>query len=166
MKSWGVSIASEQKQRSLLKDQLSEMKVLGESVPFSFKMKSGGHELRPAPFAFVNDLKSTLFHLLEEKQRLHSITDKYTNLYNDRLGQLTWHDGLIPPTEIWVKVGGDKGGTSFKASLQIVNVERPNSVKNSCVFAVFEAPDTYTNLYIAFKQFKNQITDIQQSKWK
>lgn len=66
---WGVSIASEQKQCSVLQAQLSDMVILGESVPFSFKMKRGGMELRPAPFAFVSNLKSTLFHLLEEKQR-------------------------------------------------------------------------------------------------
>ena len=70
MKSWGVSIASENKQRTILKAQLSEMDIHGESVPLSFKTKSGGQELQPAPFAFVNDLKSTLFHLLEEKERL------------------------------------------------------------------------------------------------
>ena len=70
MKSWGVSIASENKQHTILKAQLSEMDIHAESVPLSFKAKSGGQELRPAPFAFVNDLKSTLFHLLEEKERL------------------------------------------------------------------------------------------------
>lgn len=69
MKSWGLSIASEQKQRSALKTMLMEMEILGESIPFSFRTRSGGQELRPAPFAFVNNLKSTLFHLLEEKQR-------------------------------------------------------------------------------------------------
>ena len=69
MKFWGVSIASEQKRRSVLQAQLSEMAILEESVPFSLKMTSGGQELRPARFAFVSNLKSTLFHLLEEKQR-------------------------------------------------------------------------------------------------
>ena len=39
MKSWGVSIASEQKQHCVLQAQLSEMAILGESVPFSFKMQ-------------------------------------------------------------------------------------------------------------------------------
>ena len=40
---------------------------------------------------------------------------------------LTWYDGLIPDNEIWLKVGGDKGGNSFKMSFQIVNVNKPNS---------------------------------------
>ncbi len=70
---------------------------------------------------------------------------------------------MIPSTEIW---GGDKGGTSFKLSLQIVNVEKPNSVKNSCVIAVFEAPDSTTNLHIALKRFQDQVSDLQTSYWK
>ena len=27
---------------------------------------------------------------------------------------LTWHDGTIPDNEIWLKLGGDKGGGYFK----------------------------------------------------
>ena len=27
-----------------------------------------------------------------------------------RTGRLTWHEGLIPASEMWLKVGGDKGG--------------------------------------------------------
>ncbi len=38
-----------------------------------------------------------------------------------RLVQLTWHDGLIPSNEVWLKIGGDKGGSSFKMSIQLVN---------------------------------------------
>ena len=45
-----------------------------------------------------------------------------------RLNQLTWHDGVIPDNEIWVKIGGDKGGSSFKTSIQMVNADKPNSV--------------------------------------
>ena len=62
-----------------------------------------------------------------------------------RLYQLTWHKGLIPDDEIWLKLGGDKGGSSFKMSVQVVNMEKPNSVTNSCVFAVFEASDSVLN---------------------
>ncbi len=51
-------------------------------------------------------------------------------------------------------------------SIQIVNVDKPNSVKNSCVFAVYEAPDSSTNLHIALNRFKTQISDIQTSSWK
>lgn len=70
MKSWGISIASEGEQRRLMKAQLSEMTIDAESIPFSFKCKSSGQELRPAPLAFVTNLKAMLFYLLDEKDRL------------------------------------------------------------------------------------------------
>ena len=69
MKSWGMNFASEVKQRELLKSQLSKMKIMAEAIPFCFKTKNNTQELRPAPLAYVNDLKSMLFHLLEEKER-------------------------------------------------------------------------------------------------
>ena len=83
-----------------------------------------------------------------------------------RLQQLTWHNGLIPSDEIWVKIGGDKGGSSFKASVQIVNVEKPNSVRNSCVFSLFEASDSANNLHIALDQYRDDISHLQTTKWR
>lgn len=54
----GANLASECRQRSLMKSQLSELEVEGESVPFAFNLKCGGHELLPALIAYVNDLQS------------------------------------------------------------------------------------------------------------
>ena len=82
------------------------------------------------------------------------------------MNKLTWHNGMIPSDEIWVKIGGDKGGSSFKMSFQLVNVKKPNSVKNSTVFALFEASDSVVNLHIALDRYKSVMTDIQNSKWK
>ena len=48
----------------------------------------------------------------------------------------------------------------MKLSFQLCNVEHPNSCKNSCVFAVFEAPDTTANLNIALETFRSQINDL------
>lgn len=83
-----------------------------------------------------------------------------------RLNQLTWHDGVIPDNEIWVKIGGDKGGSSFKTSIQVVNVDKPNSVRNGCVFVVFEAPDCSSNLHIALDRYHDEIDILQNSCWK
>ena len=60
-------------------------------------------------------------------------------------------DGLIPENEIWVKIGGDKGGGSFKMSLQLANIPHPNSITNTFVFSCFEADDTPTNLHIGVR---------------
>ena len=73
---------------------------------------------------------------------------------------------MIPPDEIWVKIGGDKGGSSFKMSLQLVNVMKPNSVHNSVVFALFEGPDSVVNLHIALDRYSEVVHDIQNSRWR
>lgn len=80
-----------------------------------------------------------------------------------RLNQLTWHDGVIPDNEIWVKIGGDKGGSSFKTSIQVVNVDKPNSVQNSCVLA---ATGCSSNLHIALDRYHDEIEILQNSCWK
>ena len=69
MKLWNVDIASEKKQRELMKANLAELEVEAESVPFAFNVKRSHHELRPAAVAYVIDVKSLIFHLLEEKQK-------------------------------------------------------------------------------------------------
>ncbi len=62
MKAWGADIASEGKQRKLMKEQLSNLEIKSEPAPFSFNLHNGDHELRQAPIAFVTDLKTLLFH--------------------------------------------------------------------------------------------------------
>ena len=83
----------------------------------------------------------------------------------NRLNQLTWHNGVIPPNEVWIKLGGDKGGSSVKMSFQIINSEKPNSVRNSCVFSLFEAPDKVFNLHLALDQYRQTISNLQKSQW-
>ena len=52
----------------------------------------------------------------------------YTQAYLHSTGRLTEHRGIIPEDEIWVKIGGDKGGKSMKISFQISTTLSPNSV--------------------------------------
>ena len=47
----------------------------------------------------------------------------------------------------------------------MVNVDKLNSVRNSCVFAVFEAPDCSSNLHIALNRYHDQIDHLQNSCW-
>ena len=79
---------------------------------------------------------------------------------------LTWHDGALPENEVWLKLAGDKGGDTFKMCFQLCNVTAPNSPDNTCVFSMFEAPDTYTNLLIALKPFMGQIGQLHTQKWR
>ena len=34
---------------------------------------------------------------------------------------------------MWLKIGRDKGGGTFKMAIQIVNIRNPNAPKNTCV---------------------------------
>ena len=65
-----------------------------------------------------------------------------------------------------MKLGGDKGGGSFKMNFQVVNVSHPNSVKNTCVFCLFEASDTLTNLYISLNRYREQVNDLNSQQWR
>ena len=69
MKVWNIEVASESKQRQLMKSNLKEIEVKAESVPFTFTVRRTHHEIRPAPVAYVTDLQSTVFHLLDEKKK-------------------------------------------------------------------------------------------------
>ena len=80
-----------------------------------------------------------------------------------RTNRLTWHDGVIPQDEIWVKIGGDKGGKSMKGSFQICNILRPNSVQNTIVFSIF---DSLTNLHVALDRYNEQIMQLQSTLWR
>ena len=65
-----------------------------------------------------------------------------------------------------MKLGGDKGGGTVKMNFQIVNVPHPNSVHNTCVFAVFAASDSITNLHVALDRYKDQLTALQKTQWR
>ena len=51
-------------------------------------------------------------------------------------------------------------------NFQIVNVPHPNGIRNTCVFSVFEAVDTVTNLHVALDRYKDQITELQKTQWR
>jgi hypothetical protein len=86
-------------------------------------------------------------------------------ILSSRVGRLTWNEA-IPNSEIWVKIGGDKGGSSFKMNLQIVNVLHPNSIQNTCVFSAFEAPDSKTNLQVTMERYQGPVSLLQNHSWK
>ena len=82
---------------------------------------------------------------------------------DSRNDSLFWHEGKIPEDELWLKIGGDKGGGSFKMVFQIVNTLAPNSPTNTCVF---EAPDMVTNLKEVGDRFGHEVGDLEKKTWK
>ena len=67
---------------------------------------------------------------------------------------------------MWLKVGGDKGGGTFKMSFQLANVENPNSPDNTCVFSIFEGPDSAVNLHVALDMYRQQLEMISSTTWR
>ena len=57
----------------------------------------------------------------------------FTCTFSCRTRRLTWHERYISASEVWIKIGGDKGGGTFKMNFQIVNIATPNSVHNTSV---------------------------------
>ena len=82
----------------------------------------------------------------------------YSAERDDSLGTMN----IISQEEVWVKVGGDKGGGSFKMSFQIGNVSTPNAPPNTFVFDIYEGHDSPSNLHICLDQYRRP--DISASK--
>jgi len=80
--------------------------------------------------------------------------------------KLTWHGGNIPEDEIWVKIGGDHGGPSFKMAFQPLNVLHPNSKTNTSVFCLFESKDNRENITTALGRFKDDVKTLQEEMWR
>ena len=107
LKSFNVSMASEREQRRLATDLTGGIK--GEMMSFSFPDRNRGHIFQQAPCVWVNDLEEKILSSLEFNSRCYyrmtlMCNIKCTALFSE--GRLTWHSGVIPEDEIWVKVGG------------------------------------------------------------
>ena len=51
-------------------------------------------------------------------------------------------------------------------SFQLGNVENPNSPDNTCVFSIFEGPDSAVNLHVALDMYKEQLEMISSTTWR
>ena len=103
------------------------------------------------PVVSIEDLDSFVCNLLDEY---------------DNKGRLSWHNETIPEGEIWVKVGGDHGGGSFKVSLQIANMECPNSGDNTHMILNVECADSHKNLNIILAPLKKKLRQLEKTKWR
>ena len=79
---------------------------------------------------------------------------------------LTWHDGTIPEDEVWVKFGGDHGKGSLKFSVQVVNLLKPNSKKNTFIVGFAEVKDSFENLRVCMQEFEKDLKELENTVWK
>lgn len=110
--------------------------IVTEDCPFTFPVKEKSNERQICSVIFLHCRNGKLNH---------------TQVKNN---------------EIHIKVCGDHGGGSFKASYEIVNVDKPNSKDNTVVFSIFEAKDYRSNLKIGLLRFKSQIDRLQEMEWR
>lgn len=125
-----------------------------------------------APVAYIRDLWEAFQNYLDksvgETRGYNTLNYEYLyiKMFICRINRLTWHQGTIPEDEIWVKIGWDKGGGSFKMSFQVANISTPNSPENTIVFLMYEGPDSYANLSITLQRFIDQIGALQEKQWR
>ncbi|KAL5503111.1 hypothetical protein EMCRGX_G010015 [Ephydatia muelleri] len=146
---WKIDMSSESHMRVRANDLIGS-NIHAEMVPLSFQHKDGGEVIKQAPIASIPHLWDRIVTVLEQ---------------NQSNGKLTWHNGVIPSEEIWIKLGGDKGGGTFKFCFQILNVAAPNSTDCTNVISLFEAADSLTNLRICLGQYIQQVADICTRIW-
>ena len=155
MRKIGVEFESEKKERQDRNELLKES-VCGVMATFKTKQEKspgsiGGFIFKELPYVYVQDI--------------HHLAIDTIDTYH-RHNRLTWHDGKIPENEIWIKLGGDHGGGTFKMSFQIGNIENPNSRNNTIVFSLFQAKDYYDNMKYGLDRFIPQVRHLQSATWK
>ena len=133
LSSFGVALQPESSMREQISKDLP-FELSAELVPLS--NKSGEIELKPV--VKFPDLSDLILHYLSQHKTG---------------GILSWHDGALPDDEVWIKIGGDHGGGSFKMSFQLANVKSPNATRNTVPFVVFAAPDSASNLATMIKPY-------------
>lgn len=175
---WGVGIASEKKMRHEAAEIVGT-NLEAELVPLSFAHKDGGEVIKEAPIAYIPHLWEKVKDLLDQNSDdskgyayIQTSCMKITctvhcgNDILNRVHRVTWHNGGIPSDEVWLKLGGDKGGGTVKLCFQHLNVSSPNAPENTCVFSIFEGPDSYTNLSIGLGRYIEAINDLQGQCWR
>ena len=108
-----------------------------------------GQSLKGTPIVYAKDLCSFVTDLLDK--------------YNEQQ-LLDFHNWNIPDDQIWVKIGGDHGGNSFKLCLQIANVKSPNSKDKTFMITMFNGKDTAENLRRALWHYRHQVYKLKKLK--
>ena len=144
LKKDGVNLPSEKKQREMSNEITQDFITTQNNI-------------------FGNDIGDETEETVATVENLISfITNHLESLKHNN--KLIWHNG-IPENEIWVKFGGDHGKESFKLTLQVVNVEKPNSKTNTVVLAMAYVKDSYDNLSIIMSDIRYKLEDLSKLEW-
>ena len=141
------------------KERVERKRILGDHLKVKMlKVKEkdekihdsvGGLAEKHVPVVHVPDLCAFV------KERLNNYEEQH---------KLVWKEGM-PENEVWIKIGGDHGGSSFKLCLQVCNVEKPNSKENTVAFCCMPAKDLYPNLESLASLYADEIFKLQHEIW-
>ena len=146
LREFGVQLESERTARSFIASTIPA--YTAKEVPLT---KRNGDIVLAAAVYFPN---------------LIDLVTHYLDMYGKH-SKLCSHGGVIPTNQVWLKLGGDHGGGSFKFVFQIANHVRPNSLENTIPISVLECHDTFANLSTMLSMYTEQIKDLQTStRWK
>ncbi|XP_066263922.1 uncharacterized protein [Branchiostoma lanceolatum] len=147
MKGYNIFVESERTSRALAANILEKQKVEAELLPLVVGKRSE-KVVSLRPHARIINLELSVGDTINKTATA---------------GDLTWHEGRIPATEVWVKVLGDHGGDLFKMAYQVLNQCQPNSA--TTVFCAFKAKDYRENLTAATKALCVEVAALQGSTW-
>ena len=150
-KKHGLKIASEREQRKYQETAILTTVKTSEKIVKSSDKTTKEIKEQVIPVSRIFNIPAFVCRLLDEY---------------DSMGCLTWHNGKIPENEVWIKVGGDHGGGSFKFTLQVANLDKPNSPDATHLITLAECPDSYFNLRSILHETRIQVESLQKQKWR
>ena len=140
-------MASEAKSRDIVKEWVGTG-VRCEEVPASV-MKSKKLVIELRPWCYLYNLVGYVLKYLDDL----------------KANKLLCDHPFIPSDEIHLKIGGDHGGGSFKASFQVGNVLHPNQSSNTVIWSIMEAKDYRSNLLLCLERFEAHIDQFGKICW-
>ncbi len=153
---------------SQLRKQRKYLKEAGVVLPHEKKQRDLVNEITKDTLAFqLNEFEgdgaADIISPIGCIENLRLFVSKHLDSLNEN-NQLSWHE-KIPEDEIWIKFGGDHGKSSFKLTMQVVNVKNPNSKTNTIVLAMANVKDTYENLQLLMSSVQLQLEDLKTLQW-
>jgi hypothetical protein len=151
LKEANIVFKGEKKQNSQENELQPDIEIKHHDLTVKSETTVSGQELQQTPCVYISNLQQF-------------VTDLLDKFHEQNL--LTHHDNNIPADEIWIKVGGDHGGDSFKMSLQIANIESPNSKHNTYMICMAPAKDTRYNLREILSTYRKDIQALANLTWR
>ena len=149
-KSLGIKMDSEKRERQFQNKLMCGQISVHQNALYFYDKTTNAESIKDTPVVSVDDLPTFVANLLDQCEE------------KDRL---TWSNG-IPKDEVWIKIGGDHGGNSFKLVLQIANVDNPNAKESTFLVRMVECRDSVENLRKILGPVREQINRLDGMIWK